>query len=321
MTTLVIGAGLVGSQVARLLVEDGAKPVLFDRAAQVDALAEIVDPARVALVSGDVLRPYTILDAIRAHGITEIVHTAANPLLTLGAQREPYAAIELNIMGTVNVLEAARVMKLGRVVVSSSNVLSHYLAGGEGKGDLAKEEALPRPVTFYAATKQAIENLGLNYARWCGVDFVAVRYGAVAGPWSGQGGGGPSNIFRDAVLKAMAGEEAVVPAGAMEWVYSKDAAAGTMLALNAGTLTQRVFNITMGKATPPEEFVRALREAVPGAKVRVADPPAAGASLMDMSYGSDLGEAQRSLGYAPQFDVAGAVKDMVAWYRSNRRPR
>ncbi len=321
MTTLVIGAGLVGSQIARLLVEAGETPVLMDAAPQRDALGEIVELARVKLVEGDVLRPFALAQIIREHDIADIVHTAANPMLTSGAQRDPYAAIQLNIMGTVNVLEAARVMKVRRVVVSSSNVLSHYLAGGEGKGDLAKEEALPRPVTFYSATKQAVESLGLNYARWCGVEFAAVRYGAVAGPWSGKGGGGPSNFFRDAVLNAMAGTEATVPAGAMEWVYAKDAANGTVLALRAGELKSRVFNITMGKVTPPQDFVRALQAAIPGAKVRIADPPAAGQSLMNMTHGSDLTLAQATLGYAPRFGIDEAVRDMVAWYRSNERAR
>jgi nucleoside-diphosphate-sugar epimerase len=321
MATLVIGAGLVGSQVARLLVEQGEAPVLMDAAPQPDALGEIVDMARVRLVEGDILRPFALTQIIRDNDIADIVHTAANPLLTLGAQRDPYAAIQLNIMGTVNVLEAARVLKLRRVVVSSSNVLSHYLAGGEGKGDLAKEEALPRPITFYSATKQAIENLGLNYARWCGVEFAAVRYGAVAGPWSGKGGGGPSNIFRDAVLKAMAGEEATVPGGAMEWVYAKDAASGTVLALKAASLGSRIFNITMGKVTTPEDFARALQAAVPGAKVKIAEPPGAGASLMDMRHASDLTLAHEALGYTPRYGIDEAVRDMVAWYRSNERAR
>ena len=46
MTTLVIGAGLVGSQVARILVEEGERPVLMDRAAQTTAIGQIVDPSR-----------------------------------------------------------------------------------------------------------------------------------------------------------------------------------------------------------------------------------------------------------------------------------
>src|SRR5581483_1126228 len=99
MTTLVIGAGLIGSQVARILVERGEKPVLMDVAAQREAIAQIVDLDKVTLIQGDVLRPLSIVEAIRSHGIGRIAHTAANPLLTVGAQREPYAAINLNVMG------------------------------------------------------------------------------------------------------------------------------------------------------------------------------------------------------------------------------
>ena len=118
MPILVIGAGLIGSQVARILVERGDKPVLMDPGAQVQAIGQIVDLAKVTLIAGDVLRPLSIIDALRTHAIDKIVHTAANPLLTLGAQKDPYAAINLNIMGTVNVLEAARVTGVRRVVFS-----------------------------------------------------------------------------------------------------------------------------------------------------------------------------------------------------------
>jgi UDP-glucose 4-epimerase len=90
MTTLVIGSGLVGSQVARILVERGENPVLMDNAPQNTAISEIVDLAKVTLITGDVLRPLSIVDALRSHAISKIVHTAANPLLTVGAQKEPY---------------------------------------------------------------------------------------------------------------------------------------------------------------------------------------------------------------------------------------
>ena len=184
----------------------------------------------------------------RTHGITRIAHTAANPLLTLGAQKEPYAAINLNIMGTVNVLEAARMTGLKRVVVSSSSVLNHYLAGRRGRRQLRQGRVVPRPTTFYSATKQAVESLGLNYAKWCGIEFAGLRYGAAFGPWSGAGGGGPSNVMREAIRNALAGKEATVPPGAMEWVYSKDAARATVMALDAKDLGSRIFNVTMGRA-------------------------------------------------------------------------
>jgi nucleoside-diphosphate-sugar epimerase len=76
LTTLVIGSGLIGSQVARILAERGDKPVLMDRAAQPHAIGQIVDLGKVTLIAGDVLQPLSIIDAVRTHDVTKIVHTA-----------------------------------------------------------------------------------------------------------------------------------------------------------------------------------------------------------------------------------------------------
>ncbi|MEQ8699113.1 MAG: NAD(P)-dependent oxidoreductase [Bauldia litoralis] len=311
MTTLVIGAGLIGAQVGRILIERGEMPVLLDRAAQPRALSEILDLDRAILAEGDILRPLTLVDAIRAHGVTRIVHTAANPMLTLGAQTDPAAAIELNVMGTVNVFETARACGIRRVVVSSSNVLNHFVAGGDGSNDPMRETAWPRPTTFYASTKQTIESLGLNYARWCGIEFAAMRYGAVFGPWSGAGGGGPSNIMREALRHALAGDEAAMPSGAMEWVYSKDAAMATVLALEAADLGPGVFNTTMGALSSPEDMAAALREAVPGARVRIETPTAAAVSMPDMQAVSDLSAARQYLGFEQQFGLVERLRDLA----------
>ena len=179
MRTVVVGGGLVGSQVLRQLIDEGEQPVLFDVAPQLDVLGDIVDLERVTVVRGDVLDPLALVAAIRAHGVGRLVHTAANPVLGVGAQERPYPAIQVNVMGTVNVLEAARALGLGRVVLSSTSSLTYHLAGGEDGGDPRREEAFPRPVTIYAASKQACESFGLAYARWFGVDVVLLRFAAV----------------------------------------------------------------------------------------------------------------------------------------------
>ena len=200
-------------------------------------------------------------------------------------------------MGTVNVLEAARIIGLKRVVVSSSSVLNSYLAGGDDGGDFGKEESFPRPTTFYAATKQAVESLGLNYAKWCGIEFAGLRYGAVFGPWSGAGGGGPSNIIRQALKDALAGREAIVPPGPMEWVYSKDAARGTVMALDAKDLGSGVFNLTMGAVTQPGEMAEAIEAVVPGAKVKFDAPASARVALTNREQHADLSRAKKHLGF------------------------
>lgn len=318
MAVLIIGAGLVGSQIARILVEEGERPVILDLAPQPEALADIVDPEKLTLRRGDILNPLDIVRVLRQDAITRVIHTAANPLLTLGAQQDPYGAIQVNIMGTVNVLEAARLHGLERVVVTSSSVLAYYLTGGEDQGDAHREEAFPRPATFYSATKQAVESLGLNYARWCNLDVLAVRFGAVAGPWRGHGGGGPSNIFRSIVERALRGEEATVPATTMDWVYSKDAAAGSVLALRARGTADRVFNISMGTVADPKDIIAAVQAVVPGARIRIETQQATALSVKQMDRPIDITRARKQLGYVPKFDLRGAVADYVAWYRTRR---
>lgn len=318
MTTLIIGAGLVGAQVAKILADRGERPLVMDARPQRDVLERIVDASAIDLFEGDVLKPLSIAAALTRAKVDAIVHTAANPLLTLGAQRNPYAAIELNIMGLANVMESARIHGIGRVVVSSSSVLNRYQSGGEDGADLSKEEAVPRPHTFYAATKQAVESIGLNYSRSFGIAFAALRYCPVAGPWSGPGGGGPSGIFRAMLEAAVDGREAVIPGTAMEWVYSKDAAMATVQALQAPDLGRGVFNITMGRIYRPEELAAELQRAFPGVRTRIEAQPEGSTWSGGDWKPADLARAAKHLGYVPQYPMARLLEDYAQWYRALR---
>jgi nucleoside-diphosphate-sugar epimerase len=137
----------------------------------------------------------------------------------------------------------------------------------------------------------------------------------VFGPWSGAGGGGPSNVIREAMKNALAGREAVVPPGAMEWVYSKDAARATVLALDAKDLGNGVFNITMGRLTTPAEMGDAIAAAVPGAKAKFEAPAGTAISLANRAEHADLSRAKRHLGYEPQFPLQAAVRDLADWMK------
>ena len=313
MSVLIIGASLIGSQVARVLVEDNLRPVLFDVDFQQSALNDIIDLDQVDLVRGSVLRRQDLTEAIHKYHISEIVHLAANAMLTKGAQENPYSAIELNILGTANVLEVAREQGLRRVVAASSSALAEFLSGGEDEGAMEKEEAFPRPTTFYAATKQAKESLGLNYANWCGVDFVALRFASVAGPWRGKGGGGaPSTAFRVAIDNAIAGRPATVPARTLEWLYVKDAARAVQLVLNAEKLHSRVFNVGMGKIYTPEEIVSEVLKIMPRAPITVEQLPAGTPDTLPIPPLS-LDRIRRELAYEPEFDMATAIHDYACW--------
>jgi nucleoside-diphosphate-sugar epimerase len=332
MTVLITGGGLVGAQVARIEVDRGERPVILEVAPQRDALAAILDPERIRIVQGDVLNPLDLTRVIREENITHIIHTAANPMLTVGAQQNPYAAIHLNILGTANVLEAARVFGVRRVVLCSSSTLYTSMAGGEDQGVFMKEEAYPRPNTVYATTKQAGENLGLNYAQDFGLDFRAVRFAAVFGPWKGRGGGGGLTVaFRDLVEKAVKGEEVSFPvsAGNVMLVYSKDAAHGAVLACHTEGLKSRVFNLGMKRVYSAEDIEAAIRRVVPGARVtllrtpgRVARAPEqAPRPLYEAGMNTDQTRAHAELGYEPKYDMEAALRDFAQFCRTTASAR
>ena len=111
----------------------------------------------------------------------------------------------------------------------------------------------------------------------------------------------------------MQGHEGVVPAAALEWVYSKDAAAGTVLALEAESLKHRVFNLTMGMLTSPEELVAAVKAVFPQARLRIAKPADGSPALSGMTRAASLARAKGVLGYEPRFTMTAAVRDLAEY--------
>ena len=101
---LITGAGFVGSWVARELLDLGHKATLFDVAPQMDALRHWVDPEGVPIIRGDLQNIPEILDAIEKSEAEAVLHLAS--FLTAGVRERPYAGVQVNLMGTVNVLDA-----------------------------------------------------------------------------------------------------------------------------------------------------------------------------------------------------------------------
>jgi nucleoside-diphosphate-sugar epimerase len=313
MTVLITGAGLVGTQVARLEVEAGRTPVLFDIAPRLESIHDVVAADGCVVVRGDILEPFELMRACRDNEIQRIVHTAAYPGLTLGANLAPIAAARLNIMGTMNVLEAARVLALERVVVCSSSALYGSMSGGEDAGREGFEEAHPRPATVYATSKMAAENLALNY-RTFGVDAVAVRFCSVFGPWLAGGGGLASVQMETWLRNSIDGVATLLPKGKREWIYSKDAALGASQACWSTGLQDSVFNIGTATLTDTTEIAEILRQLGSNGEIAI-DPEGPGLAGLPQTPMSNE-RAQGQLGFEPLFPMLEALRDYRAWMTS-----
>ena len=125
-------------------------------------------------------------------------------------------------------------------------------------------------------------------------------------------------MFRDLVEGALLKGSVEVPSRSLEWVYSKDAARGTVLALNTDAVTDRVFNIGTGHSTTPEELAGAISGALPETKIRMAPPDPAGAAMFK-TVPLNLDRSRTCLGYEPRFDLESSVRDYIEWYATKRR--
>jgi UDP-glucose 4-epimerase len=323
MATLITGAGLIGSQVARLLVERGEPAWLYDVRPNRDALATVVDPERIGIIEGDIEDAAALDRVLREHRIERIVHTAA--LLTAGILPDIARGVRTNVVGTVTVLEAARRAGVGRVVLTSSSTLYYGLcnepASGPYPGDFAMRVISQRPGSLYAATKLAVEHLGLLYADQFGLDVVVTRPAGVLGLWPGSTGGFSGRLVRALLEPAMRGEVTVIDdpllvwKGGDEFVDARDAASGLVAALFAQRPAGRVYSVGMGVLHSFEDFVHAARQAVPGLRVEVRVQPKGGFSGFRFvrDQPSDISAAKRELGWTPQYDLSDTMKSCAAF--------
>ena len=308
MSVLITGAGLVGSQIARLEQEAGRIPVIFDMAPRAEALSDFVDVEKCVIVRGDVTNPLDLVAAVESNDVSRIIHTAAYGNLTAGSNQAPLTSTLVNTMGTAYVLEIARIYKIERVVLASSSTPYMSMVGGEDAGQYGYEEAYPRPNNVYAANKQAAEDLGRAYQNTFGVDVVAVRYAAVFGPWGPGGGGVATTAMERWIRAALAGDPSEITISGADWIYSKDAARGTHLACWADGLDSRLFNLGMGRSYNAQEIADAVNAVTADG---LAQPSAK--AIMAPRQAMNIDRAQKQLGWTVDYPMGLAISDYRDW--------
>lgn len=302
------GSGLVGAYAVRMLLERGERPVVFDVAVNERLLEAVgVDVQSISVVRGDILDLPGLISAIRDNGIGRIIHLAA--FLGEEVQRRPYSGVRLNLMGTVNVLEAARLEGVSRVTFPSSGTV--YLGSlGEGGPKKIDETIALNPLSIYAATKAGSEFLGRTYAQRFGFEFILVRFAALYGPSPAGLKATREQAIQAMVRAALRGEAASIkwPYGPSELLYGKDAAKGAVLACLKENLKDNIFHIGSGEMATGEEIVRVLKRHFPKLEIALAK------GERPMPYPEeriphDQSRAREQLGYEPDYPLEKALRD------------
>ncbi len=305
------GTGLVGAYAVGMLLERGERPVVFDVALNERLLAAVgVDPAKVTLVRGDMMDLPALISTLRDNDCDRVIHLAA--FLGEEVQRRPYSGVRLNFMGTINVLEAARLERVSRVIFPSSGTV--YLGSlGEGLGKI--DESIPtNPPSIYAATKASCEFMGRAYAKRYGFEFICLRYtGGLYGPSPAALKATREIAIQQMIRSAVKGEPSKIrwPYGPAEILYGKDAAKGTVLAVLKDKFKDTLFHIGNGDTLSGDDIAAAVRKVFPGSQIDLIK----GSNPMpypESRLASDFSRAKEQLGYEPEYTIEKAIADYGA---------
>ena len=320
------GLGVNGCWVTRLLVEQGHRPIILDQRNDVTLLPDLTN--RFELVVGDLLDQQLIRETLIEHRVQRICHLAA--IYPEAADADPVLGFEVNALGTVYLLEAARAASVERVVFTSSIAALSRIDGDAGSESpfLIDEShpAYPSHGGVYGATKVASELMGQVYERLHDLEFVALRFSGIFGPGKGQSRHGNYGLkWTQLVENAFAGLPSKVALDVdrpQDMIYARDVARAVVLAVTAPSnrLISRVFHIGSGRGYTMRDFVNGVRRAIPEAVIEedekldghgVASPSTLLTARKRPSFVFDINRARAELGYEPHFTMETAIQDWV----------
>jgi nucleoside-diphosphate-sugar epimerase len=306
---LVTGAlGCIGAWVVRNLVREGVPTTIFDLGGSAHRLRLVMDDeelGRAALIQGDIADLAAVEAALATSGATRIIHLAA--LQVPFCKADPSLGARVNVVGTVNLFEAAKRAGVGRLVYASSVAV---YGRSEDYGDAPLGDDAPQiPRTHYGVYKQANEGTARIYWLDDGVSSIGLRPYTIYGPGRDQGlTSGPTR----AMVAAAVGRPFHIPfSGRQGLQYADDTARLFIQAARAPFEGAAVFNLR-GSVASMEEIVAAIEAAEPSARGQISF---AGPSLPFPEELDDAG-LRAVLGAVPFTPLVEGVAQSIARFKA-----
>ena len=298
------GAGFIASHVADAYVAAGHEVAILDDLSR--GFMANVNP-RSRFYQGDVRDREFVESVFQREKPDAVNHHAAQMDVRRGVQ-EPIFDASVNILGSINLLEACVAHKVKRVVYISTAGAAY----GEPRKMPVREDDPINPITPYGISKHTVEHYLFTYRVLYNLSYVVLRYGNVYGPR--QSSKGEAGVFAIFCEKMLAGVRPVIYGDGnklRDYVYIEDVARANLLALERGT--GEIFNIANGVATKDYEVFRAVRD---GLGLRDLEPEyvAIRAGEIDRIY-LDISKAERLLGWKPEVSLEEGSNHTVKFFR------
>jgi UDP-glucose 4-epimerase len=293
------GAGFIGSHIVDLLVEKGCNVSVADNLST--GRAENINPG-ANFYNIDVRDP-GLKEVIARERPTAVIHLAAQVDVQCSLQ-DPHTDAEINILGTVNLLDACAGCGIGKVVYASSAAVygsPMYLP--------VDERHPVAPQSPYGLSKYTAEQYLRLYRDMHGISFTVLRFANVYGPrQDATGEGGVVAIFTDKLAKGV--KPAIFGDGEQtrDFIYVKDVAGASVAALRRGD--GGTFNVSTGKGLTVNHLFQALKEVTGSMADPVYQPPRPG----DITH-STLSNARAcvSLDWHPRYMLMEGLRETVAY--------
>ncbi len=307
------GAGFIGSHVVDRLAERGEQVVCLDNLndyyspdVKRDNVAAALESGRMELTEGDIRDAELCREAVSRGDVRAVVHLAARAGVRPSIE-QPDLYEEVNCLGTINLLEAARRFGVDKFVFGSSS--SVY--GVNSKVPFSEDDPVERPISPYAATKRAGELMCHVYHHLYGLPIVALRFFTVYGPRQR-----PDLAIHKFARLIEAGEPIPVygdGTSRRDYTYVSDVVDGVVAALDR-PLEFEIINL--GNSDPVElgTLIGLIEEALDKeARInRLPDQP----GDVPVTY-ADISKARRLLGYEPRFPIRQGLRQFVQWMRGS----
>jgi threonine 3-dehydrogenase len=303
------GTGFIGIPLMKKLLASGHKLLIYDAFPNEKALGS--NGERVQVVQGDVTSWTELYDATRNFSPEGIIHLAA--LISQHAEQHMNQAIDVNVNGTLTVLEIARKLGIKRVLLPSTVATF----SSDVPAPIADDE-VQKPKTIYGITKVFCELLGTYYSQRYGIDFRSVRLPSIIGPGRTNGGASVyASLMIEEPAKGLPYEAQAAPDSAIPVLYITDAVNAIATLFEARNSPRTLYNAS-GITPTASQIASEVKKHVPDARITFKSNPQV-VNMLKQWQQMDSRNFQKDMGWRILFPLEKLIPDFVFQVRKSKK--